>query len=334
MISLVCTEPGTLKYTETHVPTPAPDEILVRIRAAGVCGTDLHAFAGRQPYFSYPRIFGHELAGIIANANGHTMYNEGDMVTVIPYFHCGKCIACRVGKTNCCSSLKVAGVHTDGGFREYFAVPAYAVRKVNGLHFEQLAVVEPLCIGEHALERAAPSPDDEILILGAGPIGIGLAMLAALRNLRVTIADHDPFRMDFCDNIPGVETIRLYKDDKSLIRNRFPEGAGKVFDATGNLEAIHSCLEHTASGGSIILVGLQKEAFTFSHPEFHRKEITLMSSRNATLKEFDQVIRYMTEGKLNTASYVTHSFSFMEAADKFSSLTDKNNHVIKAVIHF
>lgn len=334
MISLVCTEPCILKYEETALPSLRPEDVLLQVRAAGVCGTDLHAFAGRQPYFSYPRIFGHELAGIIANANGHTTLKEGDMVTVIPYFHCGKCIACRNGKTNCCSSLKVAGVHTDGGFREYFAVPASSVRKVNGLKIDQLAIVEPLSIGEHALERASPQEGDEILILGAGPIGIGLAMLASLRNLKVVIADHDPFRMDFCDNIAGIETIRLYKDDKSLLHNRFPEGASRVFDATGNLEAIQSCLDLTANGGSIILVGLQKEAFRFSHPEFHRKEITLMSSRNAVMKDFDQVIRYMEDGKLQTESYVTHQFTFLEAADKFSSLTDKNNRVIKAVIHF
>ena len=185
MLSLVCQEPGTLKYREETYPVPNPGEVILKMTHLGICGTDLHAFEGNQPFFQYPRILGHEVAAIVEDPNGAVGFVKGEVVTVIPYFHCGKCIACRKGKTNCCSSLSVYGVHVDGAMKEYIVVPAYSLVKSSGLTGEELALVEPVAIGAHGITRAAICASDTVLVIGAGPIGLGTILMARLSGATV-----------------------------------------------------------------------------------------------------------------------------------------------------
>jgi threonine dehydrogenase-like Zn-dependent dehydrogenase len=172
MKTLVCTTPGHFEYTDRDKPLAQKGNTILRVQRIGICGTDLHAFEGTQPYFQYPRVLGHELAGIIEQTDA-AGFKKGDAVTVIPYFYCGKCVACRNGKTNCCVSLQVCGVHIDGGMAEYFSVPSYSLVHSEGLSFDELALVEPLAIGAHAVRRAAVSANEFVLVMGAGPIGLG-----------------------------------------------------------------------------------------------------------------------------------------------------------------
>jgi 2-desacetyl-2-hydroxyethyl bacteriochlorophyllide A dehydrogenase len=334
MQTLVCVQPGKFEYKKGDIIKPANGESLLRIKRVGICGTDLHAFEGTQPYFEYPRILGHELAAefIEGDANG---FHQGDLVTIIPYFYCGKCIACRNGKTNCCVSIRVCGVHQDGGMREYFTVPSYSLLHSEGLDADALALTEPLAIGAHAVRRAAVQPGEFALVIGAGPIGLGIMEFLKIAGAQVIAMDVNANRLDFCRhnlNIPF--TIDAAKEDvtqrlKELTAEDMPT---VVIDATGNLKAINNAFQYMAHGGRYVLVGLQKEMISFSHPEFHKREATLMSSRNATKEDFQHVIKNIKNGNINPSSYITHRVGFEGVKDNFKSWLKPETGVIKAMV--
>ena len=170
MEALICTEPGTFEYKDIAASVLQPGQAIVRIKRIGICGTDLHAYEGTQPYFTYPRILGHELAADLIEADGAPDFVPGEAVTIIPYFNCGKCIACKNGKPNCCTDIKVCGVHVDGGMVSYLSVPSYSLVKSRGLSYDELALVEPLAIGAHGVCRANIKKDEFVLVIGAGPL--------------------------------------------------------------------------------------------------------------------------------------------------------------------
>ncbi len=298
MRALICSAPGFLEYRDIEAPEMKKDHVIIRIRRTGICGTDFHAFKGNQPYFSYPRILGHELAGeLMEEVEG---FAKGEMVTFIPYFHCGQCNACLRGKTNCCVQMKVCGVHVDGGMVEYLSVPTASLIKSNGLSADELALVEPLAIGAHGIRRAAVQPEDSVLVIGAGPIGLGLAAFAKIAGAAVTVFDLNKERLAFCAENLGVTVTSD------------PQVADVVIDATGNLSAINSGLQYLAHGGRYVLVGLQKEALSFSHPELHKREGTIMSSRNATREDFEQVTQAIRNKTINPVRFITHRVHFSE----------------------
>ncbi|MET0462958.1 MAG: zinc-binding alcohol dehydrogenase family protein [Chitinophagaceae bacterium] len=333
MKTLVCTSPHHFDYTETEKPSIQPGHTLLKIQRIGVCGTDLHAFEGTQPYFNYPRILGHELAATIEETSAPG-FTRGDAVTIIPYFNCGTCIACRHGKPNCCVSMKVCGVHVDGGMREFLLVPDSSLVSGEGLSLDELALVEPLAIGAHAIRRADVEKDEFVLVVGAGPIGLGTMEFARIAGGKVIAMDVQESRLDFCRtklNIP--HTINA-KSDVMAELQRITGGdmPTVVIDATGNLKAITGAFQYLAHGGRYVLVGLQKEEISFSHPEFHKRESTLMSSRNATRADFDHVLASMRKNLVDPATYITHRVDFGEVKDNFDSWLDPKNAVIKAMI--
>lgn len=334
--TLVCTEPGKFAWKSADMPVPKPDHAIIRIRRIGVCGTDLHAYQGTQPYFTYPRILGHELSGELVSAdNAPEGFQPGDIVTFIPYFNCGTCVACRAGKPNCCVNIKVFGVHIDGGMAAYVQVPSYSLVHGQGLSYDELALVEPLAIGAHAIRRAAVGPGDTVLVMGAGPIGIGIMEFARIAGGRVIALDVNDNRLDFCTSRIGVsDTINPTKTDAVETCREMTNGdmATVVIDATGNLNAINGGINYLAHGGRYVLVGLQKQEFSFSHPEFHKRESTLMSSRNATRDDFNTVIASMKRGDVDVKSYISHRSSFESVTENFAGWLDPGNGVIKAMI--
>ncbi len=335
MNTLICTTPGQFMYQSTERPVPAPGQALVRIRRIGVCGTDLHAFEGTQPFFTYPRILGHELSGELVEANGPTDIRPGEAVTIMPYFYCGHCIACRAGKTNCCVSLEVCGIHIDGGMTDYLAVPIFALLPGNGLSYDELALVEPLAIGAHGVRRAGIQPGEFVLVVGAGPIGLGVMAFARLAGATVIALDINDDRLAFCQQHLGIaHTINARTDDvtgqlQTLTGGDMPT---VVIDATGSLAAIQTSFSYLAHGGRYVLVGLQRGTISISHPEFHKRELTLMSSRNATRADFDQVMSTMKNGLIDAATFITHRVSFDQVADQFPGWSDPANGVIKAMV--
>jgi threonine dehydrogenase-like Zn-dependent dehydrogenase len=313
----------------------APGTALVRVHRVGVCGTDLHAFAGKQPFFSYPRVLGHELGvEVIDPGDAPNGLRAGDRCSVEPYLNCGTCIACRRGKPNCCSALQVMGVHADGGMRPLLRVPARKLHASAKLDYDQLALVETLGIGAHAVERAAPTKDDFILVIGAGPIGLSVIQFALVSGATLAVMDVSEQRLEFCRKQLGVKhTLRAGAGAVDELKRI---GGGDlptcVIDATGNPQSMMGCFDLPAHGGRIVYVGLFQGDVTFNDPNFHRRELTVMGSRNALPGTFREVIRLVESGRVDTRPWITHRFKLAETPTVFPSQIAGNPAVLKAMI--
>ncbi len=335
MKRLVCREPGIFIMEESGVPVPGPGQVLVKIKKIGICGTDLHAFEGTQPFFTYPRVLGHELAcELVAMNEMIPGFKTGDVVTFIPYFPCFKCIACRNGKVNCCENIKGAGVHIDGGMAEYMLVPAYALIAGNGLEYDELALVEPMAIGAHAVRITGISSGEFVLVTGAGPIGMGVMAYARYQGAKVIAMDIVGARLEFSRKFFGADyMVNPVENPVEKIREiTGGDMVTAIIDATGNKKAIESSLNFLAHGGRITVVGLQREPFSFSHPDFHKRETTLRSSRNATREDFNLVVESIKSGFVDVKPLITHRIGFSELAGKFSKLLDPDQKVMKAIV--
>jgi 2-desacetyl-2-hydroxyethyl bacteriochlorophyllide A dehydrogenase len=334
---LLCEKPAKFEYIERNGPSAKTENAILKVKRIGICGTDLHAFEGTQPYFEYPRVLGHELACEIADMKSNGEFTIGDNVTFIPYFNCGECIACKNGLTNCCVNMKVFGVHIDGGMSEYISVPVNKLLQGGNMSFDELALVEPLAIGAHAVRRAAVRPGEFVLIAGAGPIGLGTMEFARLAGANVIAMDMNEGRLDFCKerlhikHVINPSTMDVMKQLKQFTGGDMPT---VVIDATGNLKAINTGFQYMAHGARYVLIGLQKNEILISHPEFHKREATLMSSRNATREDFDHVMTCMKKGLVDPATYITHRVGFDEVKDNFNSWLDPASGVIKAMVEF
>ena len=334
MKALVCKQPGQFEYISMSKPLLQNEHAILQIKRIGICGTDLHAFEGTQPFFNYPRVLGHELAAEIVEIESSD-FEVGDKVTFSPYFYCGRCVACRNGLTNCCADIKVFGVHIDGGMCEYISVPLHYLIRANEMSFDELALVEPLAIGAHGIRRAAVKPNEFVLVIGAGPIGLGVMEFARIAGGHVIAMDVNDQRLAFCEEKLNVaNTINPAREDvveqlKLITNNDMPT---VVIDATGNLKAINNAFQYMAHGARYVLVGLQRNEIVISHPEFHKREATLMSSRNATPEDFNHVLNSMKNKLLDPATYITHRVQFDEVKDNFESWLDPANGVIKAMV--
>ncbi len=335
MKSLVCARPGLLEYKEIEEPNLKPGHAIIKIKRIGICGTDLHAYEGTQPYFNYPRILGHELSGDLMDTSGTNGFSVGEPVTLIPYFYCGQCIACRSGRPNCCVTIQVCGVHLDGGMVEYLQVPEYALVHGDGLGYDALAMLEPFAIGAHGISRAAVAGGEFVLVVGAGPIGLGAMEFARIAGGRVIAMDMNEQRIRFCREVLNIEQIidaTSSNINDQLMEITHGDMPLVVVDATGNKKAISGGIDWLAHGGRYILIGLQKEDICFNHPEFHKRETTLMGSRNATRKDFEWVISSIRRGWINPAPYISHRVSFNEVGNEFKHWLDPAGGAIKPMV--
>jgi 2-desacetyl-2-hydroxyethyl bacteriochlorophyllide A dehydrogenase len=317
---VVLEEPGRFAIEEAPEPVPRAGQALVRARRVGVCGTDYHAYEGKQPYFTYPRILGHELAVEVVEAPANEFgIRAGDRCAVEPYLACGACHACRIGKPNCCEHIQVLGVHTDGGMRELFTVPLERLHRSETLTFDQLVLVEPFGIGAHAVRRSELKPGEEVLVVGAGPIGLAITQFARAAGGRVRVLEINPARRSFAERL-GVEV--LPEPDDRL--------AEVVFDATGSVAAMEKSFERVAHGGRLVLVSVVQSAVRFDDPLFNRREMTLLSSRNS-VGEFPPIIRMIEGGGIETAPWITHRLSMDDVPRRFPDLPREKN-CIKAIV--
>ena len=334
MRAVVCTEPGKLDIVERPLPRRQAGEALVRIRRIGVCGTDMHIYQGNQPYFVYPRVMGHELAAEVVEVASGSALKPGDPVYIVPYLNCGDCVACRAGRTNCCTTLKVLGVHIDGGMCEYLALPESALFKAEGITLDEAAMVEFLAIGAHAVARAQIRPGQRALVVGTGPIGVGVTLFAKLSGADVTVIDGRAERLSFCTSKLGINhAVTVGPDDLEELRTiSNGEFFHHVFDATGSPKAMERGFSLVAHGGTYVLVSLVQGNISFSDPEFHKRETTLLSSRNATLKDFDTVISAMRNGLVPTAAIKTHRAPLFEVAARMPEWIRPEAGTIKALL--
>jgi 2-desacetyl-2-hydroxyethyl bacteriochlorophyllide A dehydrogenase len=332
--ALLCVEPGRLEVVERPKPAPGPGEALVRISRAGVCGTDLHIFEGSHPFLQYPRVIGHELSGIVEALGPGATMPVGSPVYVIPYLSCGQCVACLRGKTNCCQRIAVLGVHVDGGMADYICVPEDNLAPAEGVTLDQAAMVEFLAIGAHAARRAAPRPGDRVLVVGAGPIGLGCTIFAQLRGGSVTALDMRQDRLDFCRQALEVEHTILA--DLSAPQALADLTGGDMFDividATGSAASMQAGFAYVGHGGSYVLVSVVRETIAFSDPVFHAREMTLLGSRNATRVDFVEVFQAVSSGRVPTGALVTHRAPLDAAPRRFPDWIRPETGVIKALI--
>ncbi|XAL98362.1 zinc-binding alcohol dehydrogenase family protein [Phycisphaeraceae bacterium D3-23] len=338
MKAIVLEQPKRFRMTDVEAPAaPGLGQALVRTHRMGICGTDIGGYLGKMPFFSYPRIPGHELGvEVIAVGDGVTNVNPGDKCSVEPYMNCGACFACRHGGYNCCENLKVIGVMEDGGLREQFLVRATKLHPSATLTYDQLALVETLAIGCHAADRGAPAPGEHVLIIGAGPIGLATLEFVRLAGATITLMDMNASRLDFCRKTYGIKHTVQFKDDddaKNQLRT-ITGGAGHalVIDATGNHQAMSAALAHVAHTGRLVYVGITTSDIAFPHPALHKPEITLLASRNAMPADFTRIIQLIEAGEISTEPWITHRVGFEALPDEFERVTHPDAGAIKAIV--
>ena len=321
MNQVILTEPGRFETRNVAAPVGArPGEALVQVSKVGVCGSDFHAFRGRHPAYTFPRIIGHELSGVIVEVSSNDFgLAAGDRCAIDPYQSCGHCGPCAAGRTNCCEQLKLFGIHMDGGMQELLSVPLHLLHKSETLSFDQLALVETLGIGAHAVARSGLNKHETALIVGAGPIGISAAIFAQMEGARVTVVEKNIRRREF------VEAYGIHSLSE-------PDGHAfdVVFDATGNAQVMAASLNHVAAGGKLVFVGLTRDAVSIDDPLFHRKELTLLASRNSCA-QFPRIIELMEQGRLDTSAWVTDRLQLAEVTTQFAGLPDRPG-LIKAIV--
>jgi threonine dehydrogenase-like Zn-dependent dehydrogenase len=324
--------------TAAAVGSPTPGHSVVRVRRVGLCGTDFHAFRGRQPFVTYPRILGHELGVEVVSVNAaatneSAAIKAGDRCAVEPYLNCGVCHACRAGRTNCCVSLQVLGVHCDGGLQDWIELPLAKLHPSSKLSFDELALVEPLSIGAHAVRRAQIAPNEFVLVIGCGPIGYATMAAACAAGARVWAMDVSEDRLQFCaKRLPLARASKVEASEIADVLKREPPMA--IFDATGNAASMTKAFDLVPSAGRLIFVGLVRDDLTFNDPEFHRRELTVFASRNATADDFRQVMTWIESGRLDAKALVTHRVPFDRLVAEFPGLLDQGGKVFKTLVDF
>jgi len=332
MRAITLNQPGQFEWTALPAASaPEAGEALVRIRTVGICGTDLHAFKGRQPFFSYPRILGHELGvEVLSVGTGVSNISPGDLCAVNPYLSCGECISCRAGKTNCCIKLQVLGVHTDGGMREEMILPASHLYSSKTLSLEELALIETLGIGCHAVNRAQARAGERALVIGAGPIGCTVMEFLRLRGVDFEVLDLSPDRRAFAAKY--MKPSRLHESNESVI-DQTPELPTLVFDCTGNQKSMQDAFKYAGAGGKLIFVGLFVGDVTFHDPDpFHRRELTILSSRNAVADEHRFILAEVESGRVQTKHWISDLCPVDQMVDRFPTWTDPSSGILKAVV--
>jgi alcohol dehydrogenase len=244
--------------------------------------------------------------------------------------------ASKKGLSNCCQDLKVIGVHTDGGMCDRFLIRADKLHVSRSLGFDQLALVETLAIGCHAIERAAPRDGENLLIIGAGPIGLATLEFALVAGTKATVMDMSAPRLEFCQQKYNVEHTVLSKGDGSELDALQQITAGELYpiviDATGNATAMSNALNYVSHGGALVFVGITTQEIKFPHRLMHARELTLKSSRNALPDDFRRIIRLIEEGRIDTQPWITHRTSFDQIVNVFDSYTKPESGVIKAIV--
>lgn len=307
-----------------------PGEALVRPRRIGICGTDYHIFQGKHPFLKYPRIIGHEMAVEILDAPGESGLKSGEICVVNPYISCGACIACRAGRGNCCVSISVLGVHRDGGMTHRLSIPVRNLIPSDGLSLDACAATEFLAIGAHAVRRGSIGAGEKVLVVGAGPIGLGAVLFARLAGATVFLHDHDTERAAIAARISGATDLADPKQDIAGCTDG--NGFDVVLDATGNRAAMEAGFEYVAHGGRYVLISVVNDTISFADPDFHRKEMTLLGSRNATNDDFRRVMLAIRTGEIKIDQLVTHRTSLAGAVQSIPHWATQKAGLIKALV--
>lgn len=341
MKAIQLTKPQDFQTIDIAEPAaPGAGEVLVRIHRIGICGTDYAGYLGKMPFFSYPRIPGHELGvEVIAVGEGEGVTNvqPGNRCSVEPYINCQQCYSCRRGHTNCCESHRTLGVMMDGGMCERMLLPARKLHVSRKLNYDQLALVETLAIGCHAVNRGNPKSGETVLVIGAGPIGLSVIEFAKLSGARTIVMDMNEQRLAFVREQMGVTDTIFTRGDgeelKALTALTNGQLADVVADATGSNKSMSHALNYCAFAGRLVYVGITQAEVSFAHaPIMHRRELTILASRNALAPDFTHIIQLIEDGRIDTKPWITHQAGFDEMITEFPNWLKPESKVIKAVV--
>lgn len=332
-------KPQSFRAIEIAEPlAPTAGEALVRIHRIGICGTDYGGFLGKMPFYSYPRIPGHELGvEVLAVGEGVANVQPGDRCSVEPYINCQKCYSCRRGLTNCCEQHKTLGVMCDGGMCERMLLPARKLHVSRKLSYEQLALVETLAIGCHAVDRGRVAAEHNVLIIGAGPIGLSALEFVKVAGATCIVMDISEARLAFCREKMGVPHTIVARGDgaeaTALAELTNGQLADVVIDATGSSKSMSHALNYCAYGGRLVYVGITQQELAFPHaPVMHRREISILASRNALSPDFARIIRLIEDGAIDTDAWITHRTKFDAMIAEFPGWLKPEMGVIKAMV--
>ena len=337
MKAIQITTPGVINLIDKEIPVANEGEALLKVKYCGICGADVASYTGNQPFTTYPRIPGHEFsAEIVSVPENDKGLKAGDVITCNPYFNCGGCYACKRGIVNACYDNQTMGVQRDGSFQEYITMPVERLIDGKGLSAQELALIEPFSISCHALSRAEVKEGDNLLIMGAGPIGLFAMIKAKAMGARVMIADMLESRLSLAREYGADMIVNVKENDLHESALEFTNGNGfdVCVEACGAPETFLSCIDEASHGANIILIGNGKRNTDFLHSIILKKELNIFGSRNAFTKDFEELIDLVASGKVDVMKMVSGIYKKEDAQEAFESLKNNDGSLCKLLIEF
>lgn len=338
MKALCIQSPNKLVIEERPMPViQAPDEVLIKVKAGGICGSDMHIYHGSSPVATYPRVIGHEIAGeVVETGTGVKSFMPGDRMVMDPVIHCGECYQCRTGRRNVCNKLKVRSVHVDGGYQEYIVLPEKSMYAIpGGLSWEEAVMIEPFTIAEQVCSRAEITGNDTVFIMGAGPVGLSILKRAKLSGATCFISDILDTRLTLSKTYGADAVINARDTDvkEAILQLTGGTGATVVIDAVCSVKSFEQALEYVCAAGKIIPLGFNKEPSAIAQFHITAREIDIRGSRLHNNK-FPVVIDHFASGKIEVRDMITHRFSFMDIHEALHLMEDPSIEKGKVVLLF
>jgi len=335
---IVINEPYKVEIKESEIPTPKKGETLLKILYGGICGSDLNTYRGTSAYVSYPRIPGHEFSGEIIEIEENGMgLKKGMLVTANPYFNCGECYSCQRGLVNCCTTNQTMGVQREGGFAYYIVMPIERLYPVGQLDAKTAALIEPFCISYHGVKRADIKSGEKVLVVGGGTIGVLAMFSAKIAGAEVYISDIAQGKLDLAKSL-GADGIILNDGEDNFIKQVDEITKGNGFDVTieavGFPSTFQNCVDAATFGGRIVVIGVGKKNLDFNFTLIQKKELTILGSRNAVKKDFEEVIDIINQNKFDITKIITNVYSFDEAAKSFEDFDKSIGSMLKVLLKF
>ena len=335
MKAIVIPNPNEIEIREVPMPEVKEDEALLKVRYVGICGADVASFTGNQPFTTYPRIPGHEFsAEIVEIPENDKGLKAGDIVTCNPYFNCGGCYSCERGFVNCCTDNQTMGVQRDGAFCEYISMPVERIYKGKGLSAEELALIEPFSISQHAVSRCEIKETDNVLVIGAGPIGLFALLAAKAKCKNIVVADILDNRLDLAKEYGATAVVNTKNQSLEEFTNKFTDGKGfdVCIEACGAPETFLGCIDSCAFAGNIVLIGNGKRETSFVHSIILKKELNIFGSRNALKEDFINNIDLVASKECDVMKMVSRVYDMENALDAFKALANNDGTLAKILI--
>lgn len=337
MKTIKINKPFEVIVDDIPMPVAKEGEALLKVKYCGICGADVASYTGNQPFTTYPRIPGHEFsAEIVTIPDNDRGLKAGDIITCNPYFNCGECYSCKRGIVNACTDNQTMGVQRDGSFCEYITMPVERIIDGKGLSAKELALIEPFSISCHALSRAKVNAGDNVLIMGAGPIGLFALIKAKSMGANVLIADLLDNRLNLAKEYGADRIVNTSKENILDAVAEFTNGnmMDVCVEACGLDVTFLNCIDCAATGANIILIGNGKRETTFLHSILLKKELNVFGSRNAMTKDFEELIDLVKAGKADVLKMVSGAYAVDDAKDAFESLAHNDGSLAKLLICF